>query len=167
MCAEGILKILIWVFAAITIVLSYQFFHYLSFEFQDGHETDAGVVVIYIISFIVTVLMCVLAIFAAIKSSVKLSLYTGVVFLVMAVLLLIQIIVFAVAASGTGCKPGEILDGLVTCGADPGGLYAPLVLIMLSTLALGVCLLLFWTAIKEDDDGGSDNNSKDKRQNYY
>lgn len=161
------MKILIWVLAAITIVLSYQFFHYLSFEFQAGREADVGVVIIYIISFIVTVLMCVLAIIAALKSNVKLSLYTGVVFLVMAVLLLIQIIIFAVAAAGTGCKPGEILDGLVTCGADPGGLYAPLILIMLSTLALGVCLLLFWTAIKEEDEGSNDNNSKDKRQNYY
>jgi hypothetical protein len=83
----------------------------------------------------------------------------------MAVLLLIQIIVFAVAASGTGCNEGEILNGLVRCGADPGGLYAPLVLIMLSALALGVCLLLLWSVIKEDDD---DNEAKpDKRSNYY
>lgn len=92
-------------------------------------------------------------------------LQTGIVFLVMAVLLLIQIIVFAVAASGTGCNEGEILNGLVRCGADPGGLYAPLVLIMLSALALGVCLLLLWSVIKEDDD---DNEAKpDKRSNYY
>jgi hypothetical protein len=94
MCTEAILKILVIVFAVITLVrifdchssptdafalqiLSYQFFHYLSFEFQEGHETDAGVVIIYIISFIVTVVMCALAIWAAVKAKIKLALYVS------------------------------------------------------------------------------------------
>jgi hypothetical protein len=165
MCTEAILKICVFVFAAITLILSYQFWHYLSFEFGTGREADAGVVIIYIISFIVTVFMCVLAIWAALRAKVKLALLVGITFLIMAVLLLIQIILFAVAASGTSC---DILENIVPCGVDPGGLYAPLVLIMLSALALGVSLLLLWSVIKEDaDEAGEQGKAKEKRQNYY
>jgi hypothetical protein len=109
--------------------------------------------------------MCVLAIWAALRAKVKLALLVGITFLIMAVLLLIQIILFAVAASGTSC---DILENIVPCGVDPGGLYAPLVLIMLSALALGVSLLLLWSVIKEDaDEAGEQGGAKEKRQNYY
>jgi hypothetical protein len=169
MCTEQVLKICIFVFAAITLILSYQFFHYLSFEFAGGREADAGVVIIYIISFLITVIMCALAIWAALRSKVKLALLTGITFLVMSMLLLIQIILFAVAASGKGCGPGEVLENIIPCGVDPGGLYAPLVLIMLSSLALGISLLLFWSVIKEESGENGDQSAaaKDKRRNYY
>ena len=88
-------------------------------------------------------------------------LHSAIMFLISAVLLLIQIIVIAVAAAG--CEEDTILEGIANCGVDPGVYYIPLVLLMLSSLALGTCLLLLWCLVREDDEEDDDKPSG----NYY
>ena len=71
-------------------------------------------------------------------------------FFVLALMLLIQIIIFAIAEGG--CEEGSFTSGIANCGVSPGVYYIPLVFIMLSTLGLAISLTLLYCIVKEDDE---------------
>ena len=61
------------------------------------------------------------------------------------------------------CEAGSILDNVTNCDVSPGVYYIPLVLIMLSTMVLGIVLMLLWCLVREEDEDEGGN----KRGNYY
>ena len=54
----------------------------------------------FIVSFIITFAMCCLAVYSSIKVNIKLILFCGIMFIIQSLILLLQIILFAIAAKG-------------------------------------------------------------------
>eukprot|EP01108_Squamamoeba_japonica_P002134 TRINITY_DN199_c0_g1_i3.p1 TRINITY_DN199_c0_g1~~TRINITY_DN199_c0_g1_i3.p1 ORF type:complete len:165 (-),score=50.83 TRINITY_DN199_c0_g1_i3:23-517(-) len=164
MCTESLLKVIVIVFAVLTGILTYQFWHYVAIELSKTN-TDGAFVLFFIVSFIITFAMCCLAVYSSIKVNIKLILFCGIMFIIQSLILLLQIILFAIAAKG--CEADSFLDELVGCGNSAGALFVPLVLITITTGVLGVALMLLWSTVKDDDGDDDDNTDKSKRGNYY
>ena len=85
--------------------------------------------------------------------------------------MIIQMVLVAVTAADCDtASTAELMKspfGFI-CGINPGGYFAPIILLIIFAITCAVLACLLRAALDDgDDDGGGDDKAKDKRNNYY